>query len=384
MWTSSGYATDFELRNNQAPGRPFEVTQPIAAPPRRFLFDALARQNVSFFNYGEAVGVSTTPESQGLPDDTATQAIVDANSEYITQYPSSGAINSDPITGRLTYDRDPEAQPDPTKGVSRMHHFRQRFNTQLQACADPATPAACAVPRFNELLLPNNHGAGTAPGTRTPDALNRDGDQALGQLVSDISHSKIWPYSAIFVVQDDAQNGPDHVDGHRMAGLVISPYTRTGKVVSTRYDQLSVIRTMEIIQGMTPTYMYDALATPMWNAFSPVADTRPYQPFDIPEALMEERAGAGAPLSAQSKKETWWSVADAADEGLKNMIDWAWRYGSTKGCPNGVCQLSPPDAIEQGHEEGKKLVESIRAAAARQKIVPPAPVLGVAAPRPGG
>jgi len=98
---------------------------------------------------------------------------------------------------------------------------------------------------------------------------------------------------------------------------------------------------------------------------------------------MEERAGAGAPLSAQSKKETWWSVADAADEGLKNMIDWAWRYGSTKGCPTGVCQLSPPDAIEQGHEEGKKLVESIRAAAARQKIVPPAPVLGVAARDPG-
>jgi hypothetical protein len=115
------------------------------------------------------------------------------NSEFVALYPSSGAIDKDPITGRLTYDRDPDTQPNPLQGVSRMHYFRQRFQAQLAACADPATPATCAVPRYNHLLFPNNHTSGTNPGDRSPDALVRDTDQAIGQLVSDISHSKIWP-----------------------------------------------------------------------------------------------------------------------------------------------------------------------------------------------
>src|SRR3954447_22662526 len=189
----------------------------------------------------------------------------------------------------MTYDHDPTFQVDPTKGVSRMHYFRQRFQAQLAACVDPSNPALCAVPQYNHLLFPNNHTSGTNPGDRSPDALVRDTDQAIGQLVSDVSHSKIWPYSAIFVVQDDAQDCADHVDGHRITTLLASPWARHGDVVSTRYDDLSVKRTIEIILGMQPTYMYDALAAPMWDAFSAKPDLTPYEAFDIPEPLIEER-----------------------------------------------------------------------------------------------
>jgi DNA-binding beta-propeller fold protein YncE len=361
LWTSGGYATDYALRNTQAPNRPFDVTLPISAPPRRFLFDSLGRQGISFFNYGEAVGASTLPDTQARPDELAMQANTLANSEFITQYPSSGAINSDPITGRLTYDHDPVVAPDPTKGVSRMHYFRQRFGAQLAACPDPSQTSACAVPRFNELLFPNNHGAGTAPGTRTPDALNRDGDQALGQLVSDISHSKIWPYSAIFVVQDDAQNGPDHVDGHRMAGLVLSPYVKHTAVVSRHYDQLSVLRTMEIILGMQPSYLYDALAAPMWDVFTARPDPTPYAAFDIPEALMNEKNVAGEPLASASRKQLW--VADFADEGLKNRLDWEYRYGTLRGCPRAACALGTPAEVRLGHLRGRAVLAQLRASA---------------------
>ena len=88
-----------------------------------------------------------------------------------------------------------------------MQYFRQRFQQQLSACPDAADTTTCAVPRFNEMVMPNNHTAGTGPGTRSPDALVRDTDQAIGQLVGDVSKSKIWPYTAIFVIPDDAQGG---------------------------------------------------------------------------------------------------------------------------------------------------------------------------------
>ena len=102
-----------------------------------------------------------------------------------------------------------------------------------------------SVPSFVYLTLPNDHTNGVTPGKPTPKALIADNDLALGQLVQLISHSPIWAHSAIFVVEDDSQDGADHVDAHRMPSFVISPYARHGAVVSTRYDQFSVVRTIE-------------------------------------------------------------------------------------------------------------------------------------------
>ena len=97
-------------------------------------------------------------------------------------------------------------------------------------------------------------------------------DLALGRLVEAVSHSKYWPETAIFVIEDDAQNGPDHVDAHRTVGLVISPYTKRKSLDSTQYSTVSMIRTIELILGLPPLSQFDAAARPMF-ACSPTRPT---------------------------------------------------------------------------------------------------------------
>ncbi|HEV3228180.1 MAG TPA: beta-propeller fold lactonase family protein [Solirubrobacteraceae bacterium] len=353
IWTSSAYAPEHDLRatfaNNGPGGYPFDLLYPVSAPPKGFFFDSLVRQGVSFFNYGEAAAGLAFPDPQATSDELATHSRVLANSEYVTQYPSSAAIDKDPITMRYTYDHDPGTVLNPTQWVSRMQYFRKRFGAQIAACAVPSNPQQCAVPQYQELLFPNNHTAGTIPGRRTPDALIRDTDVAIGQLVSDISHSKIWPYSAIFVVQDDAQSGADHVEGHRITALVASPYARRGAVVSTHYDTVSVIRTIELILGIEPTYLYDALARPMWEAFQPGADTTPYALKPIDESLMSETNPPHAPMAATSSSISW--LADTVPDHLLNQIQWAYRYGTAAACPARTGSIAPNQPCANARDE---------------------------------
>ena len=124
--------------------------------------------------------------------------------------------------------------------------------------------------------LGNDHTVGTRKGAKTPRAMVADNDLALGRLVEAISTSTFWNETAIFVVEDDAQNGSDHVDSHRTVALVVSPYTRRqGAVDSTLYSTTSMLRTMELILGLPPLSQHDAGATPMTNAFSDAPDVRP-------------------------------------------------------------------------------------------------------------
>ena len=123
------------------------------------------------------------------------------------------------------------------------------------------------MPSFTYLILPNDHTDGTTPKDYTPSAMIADNDLALGQIVDAISHSSIWSSSAIFVQEDDSQDGMDHVDSHRSPAFVISPWARHGAVVHARYDQYSMLRTAELIAGIDPLSLEDALATPMYRAF---------------------------------------------------------------------------------------------------------------------
>ena len=122
---------------------------------------------------------------------------------------------------------------------------------------------ACGcLPTVEFVYLPQDHTVGTATTRPKPTAMIADNDLALGQLVDAVSHSSYWKYTAIFVVEDDAQDGPDHVDGHRTIAQVISPYTQTGKVDSTFYSTVSMLRTMEMILGVDPMTQFDAAAPP--------------------------------------------------------------------------------------------------------------------------
>jgi hypothetical protein len=132
------------------------------------------------------------------------------------------------------------------------------------------------LPTVELVRLPNDHNAGAKPGAPTPRAYVADNDWALGQLVDAVSHSPFWPSTAIFVTEDDAQDGPDHVDAHRTTAELISPYTRTGAVDSTFYSTASMLRTIELLVGIRPLTQFDAYATPMLAPFTPRADLTPY------------------------------------------------------------------------------------------------------------
>jgi YVTN family beta-propeller protein len=132
------------------------------------------------------------------------------------------------------------------------------------------------LPQLMIMSLPEDHTTGTRAGTFTPQACVASNDLALGKLVEAVSKSKTWPKLAIFVIEDDAQNGPDHVDAHRTVGLVISPYAKRKHLDSNHYTTSSMLRTIELILGLPPMSQYDAAARPMFGSFNATVDLAPY------------------------------------------------------------------------------------------------------------
>jgi YVTN family beta-propeller protein len=187
--------------------------------------------------------------------------------------------------------------------------------------------ATNTLPTVEFVRLPNDHTATNAIGAPTPRAYVADNDYALGQLVDAVSHSKDWGSTAIFVIEDDAQEGPDHVDAHRTVAQVISPYTQTGKVDSTFYSQVSVLRTIEQIVGISPMTQFDAAATPMLNAFSNTPNLTPYTA-KVPTQNVHEKNPVSPPLAAVAPPSLA-AVANLVDqnEKLENQVLWAY-YGT--------------------------------------------------------
>ncbi len=132
--------------------------------------------------------------------------------------------------------------------------------------------AVNALPQFNSLRLPNDHTAGLAKGRPTPFAYVADNDLAVGMFLQHLSNSPVWKESVVFIVEDDAQNGPDHVDAHRTTAYVAGPYVKRKFVDHTPYSTSGMLRTIELILGIPPMSQYDAGATSMWRCFTPAAD----------------------------------------------------------------------------------------------------------------
>ena len=132
------------------------------------------------------------------------------------------------------------------------------------------------LPNLIIICLPNDHTSGTKANSPTPAAQVADNDLAFGQIVEAISHSPFWPKTCIFAIEDDPQDGWDHVSGFRTTAYVISPYTKRNAVVSTQYNQTSVLRSIELILGLPPMNQIDATATPMSDCFTDVPDATPY------------------------------------------------------------------------------------------------------------
>ena len=203
------------------------------------------------------------------------------------------------------------------------------------------------MPHFIVMSLGEDHTEGTKPGSFTPRACVASNDLALGRLVEAVSRGKLWKETAIFVIEDDAQNGPDHVDAHRTVGLVISPYARRKHVDSTQYSTVSMVRTMELILGLPPLTQYDAAARPMFNSFTDKADLTPYKS-DLAKIDLEAKNTKMA-YGAERSSKLDFSDYDLADDFELNEILWR----SVKG-PDAPVPATVRRAIANRPAEARK------------------------------
>ncbi|MEU6663360.1 beta-propeller fold lactonase family protein [Streptomyces sp. NPDC046821] len=241
--TAQGYAGNGSEYDSE--GYHPDVAAAGADPDHAYLWDKLAQQKVPFRNYGQFV----------VPHDWITQdeKVKCAKDDFCAH---------DPLLDAQTN----HAYPWFDMGVTDQHRY-DVWNKDFQGYV-----AHDNLPKMQFIDLPRDHTAGGA----TAKQLVADNDLALGKIVDTVSHSKYWKSTAIFVVEDDAQAGPDHVDAHRTIASVISPYTQTGKVDSHFYSQVSMLRTMELFLGVDPMSQYDAAALPMIYSFTDKPDFTPY------------------------------------------------------------------------------------------------------------
>jgi YVTN family beta-propeller protein len=183
------------------------------------------------------------------------------------------------------------------------------------------------LPQLSILLLYADHTAGTAPGFPTPRAQVADNDLALGTIVEAISKSRYWKESAIFVTEDDSQDGLDHVDGHRTVGMVISPYVKRQAVDSTFYTIVNMYRTIEQILGLEPQNGFDSAAEPMYSLFTSRPDFTPYTALDN-QIRLDEMNPALASLTGLQRELAEFSMTidtsqpDSAPADMLNRAIW--------------------------------------------------------------
>ena len=202
--------------------------------------------------------------------------------------------------------------------------------TRFEAEYDSPDPLK-RLPNFVVMSLGENHTQGTRPGAPTPQAAVASNDYALGMIVDRLTHSPYWAKTAIFVIEDDAQNGPDHVDARRTTALLISPYTKRRTVDSTLYTTSSMLRTMELLLGLPPMSQYDAAATPMYRAFQPTPDLTPFAHVE-PRVSLEDRNDWSSPGARASLRMNL-READMAPEQELNEILWQSVHGAGAKMP---------------------------------------------------
>lgn len=304
-WSTMAYNTDYTSRDwmltySSREGVDDDDEGNLSRAPSGYLWDAAGRAGLTYRNYGEYGRRVSQPDGT-LVMDAAVPGLIG---------------HMCPRYGTRRADGKPMRDPDNVEVF--LEEFREYEKNDN-------------LPRLIIMSLGEDHTQGTREGAPTPRACVASNDLALGRLVEAISKSKYWPRIAIFVIEDDAQNGPDHVDAHRTVGLVISPYIKRGMLDSTQYQTVSVIRTMELILGIPPLSQYDAAARPMFACFSDQADTRPYQ--HVPARIdVNERNTKKSYGAARSAKMDF-SEYDRIDDFELNEILWRAVKGADAPLP---------------------------------------------------
>jgi hypothetical protein len=294
-WASAAIAPDYTAKlwpseyGHRSRVYDFEGGEPANTPPAGYLWDNALQAGLTIRDYGE--WCTNIP----LKEVSGPRQIRDVKDRNLAPHVDMNYRGFD-----LEY-------PD----VERAHEFIRewkQFEAQNHA------------PNMIILRMGNDHTQGARAGALTPFSYAADNDYAVGMVAEAVSHSKLWQSTAIFIIEDDAQNGPDHVDSHRAPVWVLSPYTRRGIVDSAMYNQTSVLRTMELILGMRPLTHFDAGARPMFASFARQPDLRPYTAIPPKASLTDRNPGNGSGAVASARMD--FSEADKIDDDELNDVLW--------------------------------------------------------------
>lgn len=310
-WATEGHVADYLEKTFGGAARGYTWgDDPLSYSATGFIWDNVLLHGLSFRNYGEMDYAETVPPGQ-----------------------SWLAVYRDFVSGTRTIQFAQNIGIEPLRPYSPTHYpgWNMRIPDILRAdrfIRDlRAAEATGTWPNFTILYLPNDHTTGTAPGAPTPRAQVADNDLALGQAIDALCHSRFWPQSVVFVIEDDPQDGLDHVDGHRSLCLVVSPYTKRGAVIHEFYNQTAVLRTMERILGLPPMNQMDAHSPLMTACFNSAPDFTPYTVLTNLVALDEMNPG---PAALRGKARYWarrsqaqnFAEVDRANEDTLNRILW--------------------------------------------------------------
>jgi hypothetical protein len=261
----------------------------LTRAPSGYIWDMCKRHGLSYRNYGEYGGRVSQPDGT---------------------FKMEGRVPG--LIGHVCPDYDLRVEGKPRmRDTDNVEVFLREFNEFVEKGT---------LPRLMVMSMGEDHTQGTSPGAPTPQACVASNDLALGRLVEGVSKSKVWKETAIFVIEDDAQNGADHVDAHRTIGLVISPYVRRHHLDSTQYGTVSMLRTLELILGLPPLSQFDAAATPMFESFSDKADLTPYA--HLPARIDLEAKNTRLAYGAERSMKMDFTEYDKIDDFELNEILW--------------------------------------------------------------
>ncbi|MBU0695739.1 MAG: hypothetical protein KKE39_04325 [Bacteroidetes bacterium] len=293
-WSTAAYANDYVEKSwpisygGRGGTYDFEGSRKIAYPRDGFIWDYCKRAGLTYRTYGEF----TDGKTGNIP-----------------------SLENNFCPGYAGFDMS-------VKDTTRYHVWEKDFDQLL---------AQNSVPQFNTIRFSNDHTSGQRKGSYTPIAAVADNDLAVGLLVDRISHSAIWKESLIIVLEDNAQNGSDHVDAHRSPILVISPYTKRNEVISTMYSTSGALRTIELVLGLPPMSQYDAAALPFYDCFTPNINLKSFHHIETNINLNERNVA----VNSSSKKSESFNLAkeDAVPDLELNEVIWKSIKGENSVMP---------------------------------------------------
>jgi DNA-binding beta-propeller fold protein YncE len=293
-WSLGGYATDYLEKNwptsygGRGGSYPGEGERKIANNKNGFLWDFCQRNGVSYRTYGEFMG-----------DDGPKIPVLENHfCPYFTPWDQS------------------------VRDTVRFSQWKRDFDSLL---------AANTLPQLNTIHFINDHTEGLSLGRPSPIASVADNDLAVGMFVDYLSHSPVWKQSLVIIVEDDAQNGPDHVDAHRSTAYIAGAYVKKGFVDHTPYTTTSLLRTIELILGLPPMSQYDAAATPLWRCMNNTPD---HPPFESRSCLVNLDEKNTAENIWQKKSEQFdFTKEDRVNDAEFNEVIWRAVKGLNSPCP---------------------------------------------------